>query len=97
MRSNYSLSSQEINDILYKNYRDIVYLIGYENQDTGAVYSGVYDHIETSGNATLENTSIGIPHVGSYQDSIGSNLDNTSANLVSLLKIRYIIDRVIKS
>jgi hypothetical protein len=96
MRNNYSLSSQELNDKLYSHYRDLVYLSGFENQDTGVVYSGVYDKISASGAMYLEDTSIGIPHLGNKVNTIGTSIDTTSINLISLLEARYIIDRAIE-
>lgn len=95
MRKNYSLSSQELNDKLYAHHRDLVYLSGFENQDTDIVISGVYDRVEASGILYLGDTSIGIPHIGNKVNTIGTSIDTTSINLIALLEARYIIDRAI--
>jgi len=96
MRKNYSLSSQEINDKFYSYYRDLIYLTGFENADTGETYSGVYDTIEVQGNLHLEDTKIGIPHIGNNADNIGSNIAQTSEEMLTLLEIRYKLDRYLE-
>lgn len=60
MRSVYPLSSNELNDKLLESYQNLVYLLGYE-EDNESVYSGVYDRLESSGNAMLISQS-GIPN-----------------------------------
>lgn len=59
MRSTYPLSSNELNDRLFSAYENLTYLLGFESEDD-PIYSGVYDHLETSGNAMLVSQS-GIP------------------------------------
>lgn len=59
MRKIYPLSSSELNDKLFSAYENLTYLLGFES-DTELAYSGVYDYLESSGNAMLISQS-GIP------------------------------------
>lgn len=59
MRRAYPVSSNELNDKLLGSYENLVYLLGYEEDDQ-PVYSGLYDYLEASGNLMLTNQS-GIP------------------------------------
>jgi hypothetical protein len=47
MRSNYPLSSLEINDIVYRAYEDLTYLLSYENA-SGVMVSGYLDKLDDS-------------------------------------------------
>lgn len=47
MRSNYPISSTELNDIIYSAFENLTYLIGYENA-SGVIISGYLDQLETS-------------------------------------------------
>jgi hypothetical protein len=89
MRQNYSLSSQELNDSFNRYYSNLIYLLGFENSETGAVYSGVYDQIESTGNTFLEDTEVGIPHISNNPDTIGTNINGTSLALLTLLETQY--------
>lgn len=60
MRRAYPLSSNELNDKLLGAYENLVYLLGYEDENEPA-YSGLYDHLEVSGNLMLTSQS-GIPN-----------------------------------
>lgn len=46
MRSQYSLSSAELNDIVYRAYENVTYLLGYENS-SGVINSGLFDTLDT--------------------------------------------------
>lgn len=59
MKSVYSVSSLEFNDKFFGYYENLVYLLGYQADDV-VTYSGLYDRIETSGNAMMTSSS-GIP------------------------------------
>lgn len=75
MRSNYPLSSAELNDRLLTSYENLVYLLGYE-ADNEPVYSGLFDFLELSGNLALTSQS-GIP---------GYNM----AKMIDFLRFDYI-------
>jgi len=48
MRTNYPLSSKEINDKFLSAYAHYVYLLGYDNEYGVTTYSGIYDIHEKS-------------------------------------------------
>lgn len=75
MRSTYPLSSAELNDRFLEFYENLVYLLGYE-EDNEPVHSGLYDYLEVSGDLALTSQS-GIP---SYN----------MARMVDFLKFDYI-------
>jgi len=53
MRSIYPVSSQEINDILLSHYENLIYILGYKNNNV--LYSGVYTILDNVvNNTTIE-------------------------------------------
>lgn len=93
MRSVYPLPSAELNDKLLMSYSHLVYLLGNDADDQR--YSGLYEHLETSGNAFMTNAS-GIPHVGNYEDGykIGIDRTNTSDQVIFYAKWDYILRKL---
>ena len=46
MRKNYPLFSKELNDIFQELYYNLVFLLGYDNEQNERTYNGLYDTIE---------------------------------------------------
>lgn len=90
MRSNYPLSSQELNDKILGNYEHLVYLNGVELD--GVITSGLYDRIEASGLNLLTMNS-GIPYIPTnYQGFIDDQY--VPAHITDTLKWDYIYKKV---
>lgn len=90
MRDNFPISSQEFNDIIIEAYGNLCYLLGYRDSDNN-VYSGIYEVLESSGNAYLGSIS-GILHTGNIDAKYQMGLDEetTSDKLIQYLKFDYI-------
>ena len=87
MRNNYPLSSQEFNDKVLQNYENLVYLVGYDGEETAA-YTGLYEHIDSSGVAMLQSTS-GVPIILGDEFNGGLNLESSFNRYIELLKVDY--------
>jgi hypothetical protein len=87
MRSNYPLSSLELNDKLFLMYENMVSLLGFDDYDCRI--SGKLEVIEASGNTIMYSNS-GIPHIGVDEIYGGVKQDASFSRIRSYLKTDYI-------
>jgi len=89
MKANFPLSSMELNDIIYRAYENVTYLLSYENA-SGIVISGQFDTLDTqASNAFLS----GVLSLNDIETDIGAtDLGQLSGYLdvADFLKMDYI-------
>jgi hypothetical protein len=61
MKSNFPIVSQEIKNVIFQGYENLVYLLGFE-ADGYSHFSGLYEYISSSGDYLMISES-GIPNL----------------------------------
>lgn len=90
MRSNYPLSSLELNDKIFGAYENLIYLLGYENTN-GTTVSGHFDKLDNSASNCFLSGILGLNDF--IQDNLNlNNYGNLSGymDIADFLKIDYI-------